>query len=495
MFLPENTIQIEPQVPDPRTVRRLILVASIAAGVQFGWALQLSLLTPYTQLLGLSHEWVSFIWLCGPVSGVVVQPLVGHYSDRCTSSLGRRRPFILAGVIILCVGVLLIGFAADIGLQLGDSLEYGVMRYRAASVFILGFWLLDIANNMIQSPCRALLADISYGDDAMVTIGNALFACFMAVGNFIGYAAGSFEYIYLIFPFVLTLPCDENCANIKTCFILSMMLTSFIVALVVVFISEERLDPECLEDLQCDYPAKEKPPPFLMQIVIAARGTSKPIRTLYVATALNWIDFFPFLLFDTDWMGKEVFGGREWGDPDQLRLYRDGVRFGSLGLMVYVVTMGCVSLFMESLIRVLGNVRRVWSIANFVLALCMGFTVVISIMVEHGRRSGGVISPAPPPIEVKLFCLALFALLGVPQAVTYSIPFALASIYSKDSGTGQGLALGLLNLAIVIPQMGVALISGPFDAMFRGSNLPSFVLGGIAAAVGGIAATNLPDPD
>ncbi|KAJ0946403.1 putative MFS transporter superfamily [Helianthus annuus] len=57
------------------------MVSAIAAGIQFGWALQLSLLTPYVQLIGVPHKWASFIWLCGPLSGLVVQPIVGYYSD------------------------------------------------------------------------------------------------------------------------------------------------------------------------------------------------------------------------------------------------------------------------------------------------------------------------------------------------------------------------------------------------------------------------------
>lgn len=63
----QNTAQ--PQPPDPMALQKLILVASIAAGVQFGWALQFSLLTRYTQFLGLSHQLVSIVWLCGPISG------------------------------------------------------------------------------------------------------------------------------------------------------------------------------------------------------------------------------------------------------------------------------------------------------------------------------------------------------------------------------------------------------------------------------------------
>lgn len=144
-------------------LKRLFRVASVACGVQFGWALQLSLLTPYVQELGVPHVWASLIWLCGPISGLLVQPIVGHLSDRCTSRFGRRTPFINAGAALIAVAVLVIGHSADIGWILGDS-SGGVQsqrRPRAVTVFVTGFWLLDVANNVIQGPCRALLADLT----------------------------------------------------------------------------------------------------------------------------------------------------------------------------------------------------------------------------------------------------------------------------------------------------------------------------------------------
>lgn len=426
VFQDTNFHPQQPQPPDPTTLKKLFLVASIAAGVQFGWALQLSLLTPYTQLLGLTHKSVSFVWLCGPISGLLVQPIIGHHSDRCTSPLGRRRPFIIAGTALLSLGVLLIGFAADIGHTLGDSLAVG-MKPRAVTVFIIGFWLLDISNNTIQSPCRAFLADISGDNDIMVTIGNAFFAFFMAVGNMLGYAAGAYQYLYQYLPFTKTEACDENCANIKTCFLLSVFFTTLTISLVLCFIKEERLDPAYLQYLRDGYEVDDvaPPPSFFMQIVVAARSTSRPMWVLYIVTALNWVGFFPFLLYDTDWMGKEVYGGKVEGSVEELRLYGEGVRVGALCLMVYVVSMGFVSLFLDPLIRVVGGVRRVWSFANFVLALCMGFTVVITSMATNAREANLVANGTllvPPPPEVKASCFALFAILGIPQAVSLN-PF------------------------------------------------------------------------
>lgn len=143
---------------EPRRLWQLIVVATIAGGIQFGWALQLSLLTPYVQQLGVPHAWASFIWLCGPISGLLVQPIVGHFSDHCKSRFGRRRPFIVSGAALVIVAVILIGFAADIGHQTGDKLDEET-KPRAVAIFVVGFWILDVANNMLQGPCR--LVDVT----------------------------------------------------------------------------------------------------------------------------------------------------------------------------------------------------------------------------------------------------------------------------------------------------------------------------------------------
>ncbi|TKY46142.1 Sucrose transport protein SUC5 [Spatholobus suberectus] len=123
-----STLSVEAGEGEASPLRKLFAVASIAAGIQFGWALQLSLLTPYVQLLGVPHACSSFIWLCGPISGLVVQPIVGYYSDRCTSRFGRRRPFIVAGALAVTVAVFLIGFAADIGHAAGDDIAKKTRR-------------------------------------------------------------------------------------------------------------------------------------------------------------------------------------------------------------------------------------------------------------------------------------------------------------------------------------------------------------------------------
>ncbi|KAL3641364.1 general substrate transporter [Castilleja foliolosa] len=481
----KNTVTSAP-APPPEPMIKIVLVAAIAAGVQFGWALQLSLLTPYVQLLGIPHAWAAFIWLCGPVSGLLVQPIVGYYSDNCTSRFGRRRPFIAAGSGLVAVAVFLIGFAADLGYAGGDSLEKAT-KPRAVAVFVVGFWILDVANNMLQGPCRALLADLSNGHARRMSSSNSLYSFFMAVGNVLGYAAGSYTHLYKIFPFSKTKACDIYCANLKSCFFISiaLLLTVTILALTVV------RETAIVAAPVIETPNKKCKIPVFGELFSALKDLPRPMWILLMVTCLNWIAWFPFLLFDTDWMGKEVYGGSV-GD----KLYDRGVRAGALGLMLNSVVLGVASLSVQVLARGLGGVKRLWGVVNFLLAICLAMTVLITKMAEHSRRQEGGATAAHMPVPgVKIGALALFAVLGIPLAATFSIPFALASIFSSNSGSGQGLSLGVLNLAIVIPQMLVSVASGPWDELFGGGNLPAFVVGAIAAAASGIfALTMLPTP-
>ncbi|KAI3522282.1 hypothetical protein L1887_11801 [Cichorium endivia] len=476
-----------------RPIWQIIMVAAIAAGVQFGWALQLSLLTPYVQLLGIPHTWASFIWLCGPISGMIVQPVVGYYSDRCTSRFGRRRPFIAGGSILVAVAVFLIGYAADIGVATGDKVGNSP-KPRAISVFVIGFWILDVANNMLQGPCRALLADLSGSNSGRIRTGNSLFAFFMAVGNVLGYAAGSYTHLYRMFPFTKTHSCDVYCANLKTCFFISIALLMAITVLALTTVTEDVFKPENVEKEEEGKAPARKSMVFFGEMIGALKELSRPMWILLLVTFLNWFAWFPFLLFDTDWMGREVYGGK----LGEGAMYNRGVRAGALGLMLNSIVSGAASLGIERLTRICGGVKRLWGGVNLLLAVCLAMTVLVSKMADSSRHYttvNGTSTPLPPSAGVKGGALAVFAVLGIPLSVTFSIPCALASIFSNDSGVGQGLSLGVLNLAIVMPQMIVSILSGPWDAIFGGGNLPAFVVGAVAAAISGILAfTLLPSP-
>lgn len=493
-------------------LKALARIACVAAGVQFGWALQLSLLTPYVQSLGISHTWASYIWLCGPISGMIVQPLIGYSSDHCQSKWGRRRPFIVVGALLVIVAVLLISFSADLGYLMGDSLTF---RPRAIVVFVLGFWVLDLANNTLQGPCRALLADFTGKNQRRTRRANAFFSFFMAVGNVLGFAAGSVSNWYTIFPFTQTGACGVSCANLKSAFLIDVLILVVTVVISVTaapeipwspyantpgaaptpktpLLADERskegsseakgVEKKDEDDDEDNDEHEEVREAFLWELITAFRELPRPMVFVLLVTALTWIAWFPFTLFDTDWMGRDIYGGEPTTSSTETTasvLYNKGVQMGAFGLMLQSLVLGLFSLSIEIICRKMGA-SYLWGIANVVIAACFAGTAVLTKITTH-----------PPSTGVLAGTLVIFAVLGVPLAVTYSVPYALTATLTSNTGGGQGLSMGVLNLAVVIPQVIISVGSGPFDTLFGGSNIPAFLLGGASALIGGILAVVL----
>ncbi|WOL05385.1 sucrose transport protein SUT4 isoform X2 [Canna indica] len=520
------------------SLKTLVLSCMVAAGVQFGWALQLSLLTPYIQTLGIEHAFSSFIWLCGPITGFVVQPCVGIWSDKCHSKYGRRRPFILLGCLMISFAVTLIGFSADIGFFLGDTNEhcstYKGPRWRAAVVFVIGFWMLDLANNTVQGPARALLADLSSPDQC--NSANAIFCSWMAVGNILGFSSGSSGLWHRWFPFLTTKACCEDCGNLKAAFLVAVVFLIFCMFVTLYFAKEIPLERETAQHLSDSSPLLNDPEQYqhestqtklekvdnhhfsemdgktrmdasfdfqhsseegkvealngpgavLVNILTSLRHLPSGMHSVLLVMALTWLSWFPFFLFDTDWMGREVYHGNPSGDATQRKDYRQGVREGAFGLLLNSVVLGASSFFVDPMCRKIGT-KSVWAISNFTVFICMAATTVISLLsmskgfhsIQHviGGNDG-----------IKIAALVIFSVLGFPLAITYSVPFSMTAELTAGTGGGQGLATGVLNLAIVVPQMVVAIGAGPWDALFGGGNIPAFAVASVFSFAAGVLA-------
>src|SRR5476649_887933 len=76
-------------------------------GIQFGWALQMANMSAIYEYLGADADKIPILWLAAPLTGLVVQPIIGHMSDRTWGRLGRRRPYLLVGAVLATVALLL----------------------------------------------------------------------------------------------------------------------------------------------------------------------------------------------------------------------------------------------------------------------------------------------------------------------------------------------------------------------------------------------------
>ncbi|XP_050236961.1 sucrose transport protein SUC3 isoform X2 [Mercurialis annua] len=437
-------------------------------------------------------------------------------------------------------------FACYIGYVLGDSKEhcstFKGTRTRAAFVFVIGFWMLDLANNTVQGPARALLADFSGPDQR--NSANAVFCSWMAVGNILGFSAGASGSWNRWFPFLTTRACCEACGNLKAAFLVAIVFLTLCTLVTLYFADEVPLpldqhrhfldsaplldDPQHigleLSNSKSDMPVfsntngnsstmgieqdvnskhansfedqnvslGDGPGAVLVNLLTSLRHLPPGMHSVLVVMALTWLSWFPFFLFDTDWMGREVYHGDPKGNSGEVKLYDQGVREGAFGLLLNSVVLGISSFLIEPMCQKLGP-RLVWALSNFIVFASMAVTAIISL-ISVGEYSGRIEHVIGGNAAIRIASLIVFALLGFPLAITYSVPFSVTAELTADSGGGQGLAIGVLNLAIVVPQMVISLGAGPWDALFGGGNIPAFVLASVCALAAGVFATlKLPD--
>ncbi|GAB2280299.1 sugar transporter [Dionaea muscipula] len=453
----------QPSGPIRTSLLTLILSFTVAAGVQFDIMLQL-------KTLGIGHAFSSFIWLCGPITGLVVQPFVGIWSDKCSSKYGRRRPFILAGSLMISIAVIIIGFSADIGYVLGDTKEhcstFKGTRTRAAIVFVLGFWMLDLANNTVQGPARALLADLAGPDQR--NAANAVFASWMAVGNILGFSSGASGSWHRWFPFLTTQACCEACGNLKAAFLVAVVFLTLCTLVTLYFADEVPLNlnqSHCLSDTDplLDDPQQiahlsknnadilagednplnnidhrhkvdgkvdtfmsksedgqdsgfnDGPSAVMVKLLTSLRHLPPAMHSVLLVTTLTWVSWFPFFLFDTDWMGREVYHGDPTGDSSEVKAYDQGVREGAFGLLLNSVVLGVGSFLIEPMCRRMGA-RLVWAFSNFIVFVCMASTAIIGL-ISLRNYSNGVQRVIGASSSTKIAALIVFAILGFPLSV------------------------------------------------------------------------------
>ncbi|PPD76699.1 hypothetical protein GOBAR_DD26380 [Gossypium barbadense] len=234
------------------------------------------------------------------------------------------------------------------------------------------------------------------------------------------------------------------------------------------------------------------PGAVLVNLLTSLRHLPPAMHSVLIVMALSWLSWFPFFLFDTDWMGREVYHGDPKGNAAEIKLYDQGVREGAFGLLLNSVVLGVSSFFIRPMCQRMGS-RLVWATSNYTVFACMAITGIISL-VSVKEYTQGIEHVIGGSAAIRIAALVVFTLLGFPLAITYSVPFSVTAELTADSGGGQGLAIGVLNLAIVIPQMIVSLGAGPWDALFGGGNIPAFILASFCALAAGVIATlRLPD--
>ena len=181
MIKPNKTIKHETQNMKHKTRNtkprfNFLQILSLSMGflgIQFGYALQNANASRILQTFGADIEQLSWFWLAAPITGMIIQPIIGHYSDHTWTKLGRRRPFFLIGAVLAAIALILMPNA-------------GAFTSVLPAMFIgAGFlMIMDASFNVAMEPFRALVADMLPADQS--TLGFSIQTFLIGVGAVIG---------------------------------------------------------------------------------------------------------------------------------------------------------------------------------------------------------------------------------------------------------------------------------------------------------------------
>lgn len=236
------------------------------------------------------------------------------------------------------------------------------------------------------------------------------FSMFLALGNVLGYATGAYSGLYQIFAFTITSKCSVNCANLKAAFYIDIVFT-VLTTYICISAGQERplvssfeYIPIPEDDPEQSSHAKET---FLIEMFGTLRFLPAAVWMILLLMSLTMIGWYPFLFYNTDWMGREIYGG----NPKEGESYSNGVRMGEFGLLLNSVVVGVTSVLTEKLCQKWGS-GFIWSISNILMALCYVSMIIVSLIVKDMEYGTG-----PPSSGFVTAALIIFAILGIPLGV------------------------------------------------------------------------------
>ncbi|KAK2713609.1 proton-associated sugar transporter A-like [Artemia franciscana] len=198
-----------------KTRNELVRVSAAVMGIEFAYAAETAFVSPTLLEIGVPHRKMTLIWCLSPLVGFFLTPILGSFSDKCKSKLGRRRPFIILLSIGIILGLILVPNGRILGRMFGDSYTplkispdvlnetvvedmedwsngsySGSENSNSWGIFftILGTVLLDFDADACQSPSRAYLLDVCLPEDH--ALGLSTFTIMAGLGGSLGYAMG-----------------------------------------------------------------------------------------------------------------------------------------------------------------------------------------------------------------------------------------------------------------------------------------------------------------
>jgi maltose/moltooligosaccharide transporter len=413
-------------------------------GIQFGLALQNANVSRIFETLGAKMDDIPILWIAAPVTGLIVQPIIGHMSDRTWGRLGRRKPYFLTGAILASLALLIMPNSPALWVAAGM------------------LWILDASINISMEPFRALVADMLPSEQR--TIGFAVQSFFIGVGAVV---ASALPYIFTnLLGISNTAPEGEIPKSVMYSFYAGTI--AFITAVTWTIIKTKEYPPSNLEEFTKDKIEKGGLISGAKEIFDAFINMPKTMVQLAVVQFFSWFAMFAMWIYTTPAVTRHIYGA----DDPTSALFNEGADWVGVLFAVYNGFSAITAFALPWM------AKRLSRKTVHMISLVIGGVSLASFYIIK---------------EPNLLILPEVGI-GLAWASILSMPYAILAGSLPPARTG--VYMGIFNFFIVIPQIVAAGILGFFMRAFLNNEaIYALLLGGASLIISGIMVLFVDDKD
>jgi len=398
-------------------------------GIQFGWGLQMANMSAIYEYLGAKPDQIPMLWLAAPLTGLLIQPIIGNMSDRTWGKLGRRRPYFLVGAILSSLALILMPNSSTLWMAAGL------------------LWILDASINISMEPFRAFVADLL--PDEQRTRGFAMQSLFIGLGAVV---ASALPYILTNLFHVTEQASPANSIPITVRYSFYLGAFAFITAVVWTIVKTKEYPPEDMDAFLKMKSEKKGLGKSAKEIIEAIKDMPKIMRQLAWVQIFTWLGLFCMWLYFPVAVARNVFGA-----PDELSpLYKEGIEWAGLCFAMYSIVTFAASFALPKLAEMTS--RKM----THAICLVLGALGLLSVAVIHN----------------KLLLLLSMTGIGIAWASILSMPYAILAGHLPEGKTG--VYMGIFNFFIVLPEIAASLGFGWIMLHVLDNNrLAAVIMGGV----------------
>lgn len=413
-------------------------------GIQFGFALQNANVSRIFETLGAEKDSLPILWLAAPVTGLVVQPIIGYYSDRTwIPKWGRRRPFFAIGAILATIALFIMPNSPSLWIAAGM------------------LWIMDGSINVSMEPFRAFVGDVLPNEQR--TKGFAMQAFFIGIGAVI---ASILPYVLTNWlGFANTAPDGQIPDSVKWSFYIGGI--AFFTAVMWTVFNSKEYPPDDIEKLKLEN-SQRGIFTGLAESFIGIFKMPKTMVQLAFVQFFSWFALFAMWIYTTPAVTEHVYGTVD----TKSALYNEGANWVGIMFGVYNGVAALAAFLLPQLAKYFG--RK----GTHLIALFCGAAGLISIFYINDPN------------------LLVFSMIGVgiAWASILSVPYAMLS--SALPSDKMGYYMGVFNFFIVIPQIVAAGILGfILKNFFNNDAIYALIIGGVSMILAGLLSLWVKDKD